>query len=140
MSSMQLGTITEVNNKKALARVQVDNRVTDWLQIVSMSSKFKKHFTPIKINDQVMVLNPFGSNENGFILRGVFSKDVDVPAAADDNTEVIEYSDGTLLKFDIENKVISINTPNSFKLNVGGSIDITAGGKININGEEIYLN
>jgi hypothetical protein len=27
-----------------------------------------------------------------------------------------------------------------FKLNVGGNIDITAGGKITINGSEIYLN
>jgi len=140
MSSMQLGTITEVNNQKALARVKVDNHVTGWYPIISMSSKFKKHFTPIKINDQVMVLNPFGSNEDGFILRGIFSKDVDVPVGIGDNIEVIEYSDGTLLKFDIENKVISIDTSNSFKLNVGGSIDIIAGGKININGEEIHLN
>jgi phage baseplate assembly protein V len=138
--SIQIGTITEVDNKKALARVEVDGRVTDWLPIISMSSKFKRHFTPIRIKDQVMVLNPFGSNENGFILRGVFFKDVDVPIGAEDDIEIIEYEDGTILKFDIKNKLVSIDTPNSFKLNVGGNIDITAGGKITINGSEIYLN
>jgi phage baseplate assembly protein V len=113
---MQIGTITEVNNKKALAKVLVDERVSDWLPVLSIASAFKKHFIPIKIDDQVMVLNPYGNNENGFILRGIFYSEQNVPTGAGDNSEVIEYADGTLLKFDIENKIISINTPSEITI------------------------
>ena len=140
MENMQVGTITEVDNKKALAKVMVDDRVSDWLPVLSIASAFKKHFIPTKVNDQVMVLNPHGNNSNGFILRGIFYSDTNVPAGAGDNSEVIEYFDGTLLKFDIEKKLISIDTPNSLNLNVGGDINIVSKGTINIHGSEVHIN
>jgi len=140
MENMQIATITEVDNKKALAKVVADGRPSDWLPVLSIASAFKRHFIPVKVKDQVLVLNPHGNNSNGFILRGIFFSDTDVPSGAGDNSEVIEYSDGTLLKFDIDKKLISIDTPNSLNLNVGGDINIVSKGTINIHGSEVHIN
>lgn len=111
MNQLQIGKISEVNNKKALAKVVVDSRVTDWLPVLSQATKFKQHFSPLSVDDQVLVLNPHGNNENGFVLSGIYSKKIKTPSQITDKCEAIIYADGTKIIYDSDAKKITIDTP-----------------------------
>ena len=132
MADIQIGIIDKVDNKNNLATASTDGRTTDWLKVISVASAFKKHFTPLRVGDQVLIVNPFGKNENGFILSGVFAQQ-DIPAGADDNVEIFEYEDGTVVKIDLENKVLELNTPNTLTI-VCKEANITAN-SINLKGD-----
>ncbi len=121
---IQVGLITEPNNKKALAKVAVDGRVTDWLPVISMSGKFKRVYSPASVDDQVLVINPHGNNENGFILRGVFSKNLKTPEKAGDDCEVTEYEDGTIITYDKEAKELNVETKSKIIIKVDNDVII----------------
>ena len=56
------GTIsqTKTADGKSLARVKVMDRETDFLPVVSISNSFKKHFIPIRVGEQCVMISPFG--------------------------------------------------------------------------------
>ena len=70
------GTIVETKsaNGLALAKVKIDDRVTDFFPIVSKSNSFKKHYIPVRVGEQVTVFCPFGEANIGFILPSIFNK------------------------------------------------------------------
>jgi phage baseplate assembly protein V len=108
--NVQLGTISQTFNDKALAKVKVDGRVTNPLKIISQATKFKRHYSPLSVNDQVLVVNPFGANNDGFILIGLFFDNLPVPEGLDDDTEITIYSDGTTIKHNSKTNKITIDT------------------------------
>ena len=107
----QFGIITQTKSIKgqALARVKIDDRETDFFPIISQSNSFKKHFIPSRENEQVAVFCPFGEANIGFILRGVFNKDCKEPNSSNNNKEIIEYEDGTVISYDTKAKELKIN-------------------------------
>lgn len=106
-----VGTITQVRSLegKALARVKVMDMETDWLPVASLSNTFKKHWIPVRVKEQCIVLRPFGDSSSGFIIRSIFSRGAKEPSGADANTEIIEYSDGTRLKYSTSTGHLSID-------------------------------
>jgi len=100
------GTVTQtkMNEGKALARVKIFERETDWLPVVSISNSFKKHFIPVRVGEQVVVFSPFGDASSGFILRSIFNKGCKEPSLANDSMEVIKYEDGTVITYDTKAK------------------------------------
>ena len=104
------GTIsqTKVADGKALARVKVMDRESDFLPVVSISNSFKKHFIPIRVGEQCVAISPFGDASGGFILRSIFNKGCKEPSGANDTTEVIEYEDGTVISYDTAAKLLKI--------------------------------
>ena len=91
------GTIVETKsaNGLALAKVKIDDRVTDFFPVVSKSNSFKKHYIPVRVGEQVTVFCPFGEANIGFILPSIFNKGSKEPTGARDTREVVTYEDGT---------------------------------------------
>lgn len=108
---VNFGTISETKSAdgKALARVKVQTRETDFLPIASFSNSFKTHFIPARVGEQVVVISPFGEANGGFILRSIFNKSAAEPGGSNDHTEVIEYEDGTRFSYDTKAKELKIN-------------------------------
>ena len=136
---IQIGTISEVKSDKALARVTLLGRVTDFLPVLSQSNAFKKHYIPARVGEQVVVLAPFGEASGGVILRGVFNKQISEPSA-NTSKEVQEYEDGTKISYDSSAKLLSIECVKDLNIVAGGNINITASGNIAISGARIDLN
>lgn len=140
--------VTLGTGKKLEVKVNVDNRVTNWLPVKTKASSFLVEHTPVRINDQVLVFNPFGDNEDGFVDRNITYKDIPLPAGVDQNKFYKEFEDGTVYIHDTKTKKISLNTDcdidtkttGNFTLDVGGNIKIKAGGTIHLNGSSIHLN
>lgn len=106
----RFGTVTEAKSVdgKALARVKIDERVTDFLPIMSFSNGFRKHWIPTLPKEQVLVISPFGAADSGIVFRSIFNKSAKEPAGANEHTEIIEYSDGTRISYDTDAKELKI--------------------------------
>ena len=127
---IQYGQITEFryttfgSGKKLEVKVSVDDRVTNWLPVKTQASSFLVVHTPVRINDQVIVFNPFGNNEDGFVDRNLTYKDIPLPNEADENKYIQEFEDGTTYIHDIETKEISLNTPCSITILASKDVSI----------------
>jgi len=109
----QYGKITEFkyeplgSGKKLIAKVEVDNRVTNFLPVQCNASSFLVEHLPIAINDLVMVINPFGNNEDGYITRNLPYKDIPLPTNVDKDTHIKVFKDGTNYVHNVKDKEIS---------------------------------
>lgn len=140
------GTISQTKSAdgKALARVKVMDRETDFLPVVSFSNSFKKHFIPVRVGEQVVMFSPFGEASGGFVIRSIFNKSAKEPAAANEHTEVVEYEDGTVITYDTQAKELKINASDKITIIckaatvTADTVDITATtsntGDVTING------
>lgn len=145
---IQYGLITEFryislgDGKKLEVKVSVDDRVTNWLPVKTQASAFLVVHTPVRINDQVLVFNPFGNNEDGFVDRNLTYKDISLPADVDENKLYQKFEDGTIYVHDVKAKEISLTTPCNLTLDVN-ILTIKAthtkfvGGKISHDGIDI---
>jgi len=93
---------TKSSEGKSLATVRVgEDEESDFFPLLSFSSTFKKHWIPIRKDEQVIVLHPFGNANKGYLIRGIFFKDSKEPIGANDTTEVMEFEDGARFSYDV---------------------------------------
>lgn len=128
------GTVSETKSDAgyALARVKIDDRVTDFFPILSQSNTFKKHFIPIRVGEQVMVICPYGEANIGLVLRSVFNKNSKEPEGSSNEREVITYEDGTTIFYDTKLKELNIEAVGMINITCkeatikADTVDITA--------------
>lgn len=143
---VNVGTITQTKSSdgKALVKVKIIDRQTDFLPLVSFSNSFKKHFIPARVGEQVVVFCPFGEANGGFVLRSIFNTKAKEPNGSNDHTEVIEYEDGTRITYDTQAHELKIDVLQTVNIIcktafvVADTVDITAdttnNGKVKVNG------
>jgi phage baseplate assembly protein V len=94
---VQVGEISEVNNSKSLAKVNILGVKTDFMPVLAIASADFKLWVAPTVGEQVLVLRPDGG-EKGFILRGVYSRKCKEPASASGHHVVIECKDDILIE------------------------------------------
>jgi len=112
------GTIVEAkaSSGKALARVKVFDRVSDFLPVVSIANSFVKVWIPPLVGEQVAVISPYGDPSGGFIVASIFNKNQKEPSGANANNIVVEAgntrfeSDGEVVKLKAPTKIV-FDTP-----------------------------
>lgn len=106
---VKIGTITEINaENKALVKVKISSRVSDFLPVLMFANSFKRRWEPVRTGEQVTVFCPFGNPNFGLVIRGIFNKSCKEPTGASDTCEVTEYEDGTKFSYDTKSKKLSI--------------------------------
>lgn len=135
-----VGTISEVVEAKALVRVTLLDRVTDFLPVLMFANSFKKHFIPLRVGEQVIVVSPYGEASSGFVIRGIFNRGCREPELANDTTEVIEFEDGTVVMYDTKAKHLFMNAVGDITIKAAGNIKLEAGGNIDIDCARLDLN
>ena len=119
---MQIGRISAIryvslgSGKACEVKVFVDGRTTNWLPYKTIAGFFGVLHVPPREKDQVMVLNPFGNNEDGFVLPNFTYVDVPLPANANKDTMLFKVYDGTLYEHNTKAKTIKVDTPCNFSL------------------------
>jgi len=130
--NIQYGLITEFryttlsSGKKLEVKVNVDNRVTNWLPVKTKASLSLVEHIPVRIKDQVIVFNPFGENEDGFVDRNLTYKDIPLPAGVDENKFYKEFEDGTTYIHDTKTKEISLDTPCEITITTAKNVNLKA--------------
>lgn len=128
------GTVSETKSADgyALAKVKIDDRVTDFFPVLSQANSFKKHFIPIRVGEQVMVICPYGEANIGLVLRSVFNKNSKEPTGSNNEREVITYEDGTTIFYDTKLKELNIEAVGMINITCkeatikADTVDITA--------------
>jgi len=125
---LEFGTVVEVKSNKALARVNILGRVTDFLPILSSANSFKREFTLLRVNQQVAVLDDL------LILGSIFNKNCPEPLGAS-HKEIVIYEDGTIISYDSSKQELFINAVKNINikavnLNITASKTSFMGGKI----------
>ena len=135
---IRVGTVSSINAAAGTVRVAFaaqDDMVTYELPVITRGSKNNKDYWLPDVDEQVLCLflpNTSGRGVcDGFVL-GTFYSSVDAPVENSGDVHAVKYGDGTIIKHDRSTGKLTINAT--------GDIDITAGGKITINGQTIYLN
>lgn len=127
-----LGRISEIDEKKALVRVDIVGRVTDWLPVFMIANTFKRHWVPPRIKEQVVVLQIGGDGSNGLVLRSIFWKGCPEPGEANGDIEITEYSDGSRISYDVASSTALLNLVNALYLYLDGNLTVDADGKISV--------
>ena len=136
--NIQYGTIQEFryetlgSGKKLVVKVLTDDRLTNWLPVKTKASSFLVEHTPVRIGDQVIVFNPFGKNEDGFVDRNITYKDIPLPADVDEDKFYKEFEDGTTYIFDTKTKKIILNTPCSVTITTAKDITVKTDKNVNV--------
>lgn len=139
----KIGTIVAVDTQnRALAKVNIAGRISDFLPVLHFASSYKRAVSPIRVNEQVMVIAPNGDVNGGFIIRGVFNTSCEEPSGWSDTKEIVEYEDGTRFSYDSSAKKLEVNCAGDITI-VAKNITIQAqhtsfvGGSITHNGTPI---
>lgn len=136
--TIQIGTIKEVHPSKALVTVQIFGITTDFLPYKMVSNSHIKVWIPPQINEQVIVLFPFNNGDNGVVLGGIFNVDCIEPVWANATTSLVEFSDGTIIKYDTVAKALSVLATGTVGITAPNGVTLTANtsiiGNVTING------
>lgn len=120
---LKSGIVCEIGTGSWLgyARVNFDGKdlVSYWLPIPCLSTKGNKRWNPISINTQVYV-KMSDETEDGTIINTLYSTKDTPPDWANENTEGIEYKDGTKIYYDNKKHKLLVN------LCSGGEIETNA--------------
>lgn len=124
---IQLGTIVNVDTaNRALVRVKLFDRTTDWLPYKMIANSHIRVWTPPKVDEQVIVFSPFGEGDDGVVIGGIYNKSLKEPTASNDHTSVIEFSDGTVITYDTTAKALTIDASGSIAITAPSGITVTA--------------
>lgn len=113
-----IGTITETKSAegKALARVNLCGRITDFLPVVSFANSYKRHYIPARIGEQVLVLNPYGEPSSGLIIPSIFNKGCKESEGASNTKEIFTYEDGVSFSYDSRTSTLKVDSPKQIQI------------------------
>ena len=116
-SLIQEGVITDVryvelgSGKACEVKAATDGRTTNWLPVKSKVSSFYKEHIPPRVDDQVIIFNPNGKDEDGFVDTNIAYEQIPLPSDINENTIVRWAKDGTQYTHDVEKREIVLKTP-----------------------------
>lgn len=132
-SLINIGTVVEVDSSKALARVQIGDRVTDFLPVSMTANSFMKAWIPPTVGQQVTVLSGGGDASFGVIMGSIYASSCAEPAGAGGGVAVVQIG-GVRIECDGSSVKITGNLELVGDLGVEGSIgsteDITSSKKV----------
>lgn len=132
----RLGTVTSLQEDKALARVVFedrDNMESANLPVLVRNSLKNKDYWMPDIGEQVLCLFlPIGM-EAGFIVGSYYVNDNTPPVTAG-SKRAVEFEDGTTVEYDREAHRLTVDVPES-----GGELVINTQAKVTVNSPAIDL-
>ncbi len=131
---VEIGTVVGVDissPRRALVRVQLGDRVTNWLPYKSIANKFIKIWIPPCIDEQVTVLLPFAEANGGIAVGSIFNKGCKEPDGANEHNFIVEFEDGTRIVYDTITHDLSISTQHHINFT---ATDVNIYGNLNVSG------
>lgn len=137
-SLFMVGVIVEVQASPLRYKVQFDdNRQSNWLIPIALVASQEKHWCPLDIGSQVLVLMPFNQSK-GFVLGGIWQSKFPQPQS-DLDVFYREFADGTVMSYHRTNQELYFATPGKVIGTAQGGLtftgDISITGNVTIAGE-----
>jgi phage baseplate assembly protein V len=131
-----IGTITDTDHARALVKVDVNGRKSQWLPVPGVIGQNHRGTNHMRKGTQVVVASPSGDPSNGVILQVLYSGSL--PSVSTDGAvDLVRWEDGTVAKYDTNSKTMTLNSVGDLVLTAAGAIRIKAGGKLSLDAEHI---
>ena len=125
---IRIGLVKEVDYEKARVRVKIGEFITDWLPWVTARAGEDRNWFSPDIDEQVIVLSPFGELSLGVVLPAIYQEKYPPPENKKEINSV-KFQDGTKFTYDKENHHLEIEVVDKITLKVGESeIEMTKSG------------
>lgn len=122
---VRLGTVAEVDHARALVRVDIDGRLTDWRPIPGEVGANFTRWRPLRVGTQVLVSAPSGDPANAVIVQTLYSETLPPPDYRGD-VDLAKFDDGTSVWHDSTTHELTISSAGDLSLRAGGTIWIDA--------------
>jgi phage baseplate assembly protein V len=86
-------------------------------------------YSPPSVGEQVVVISPNGDLTTGVAIPAIFQSAHAAPAA-DENTHILQFADGTLLKYDTAAHELTANVAGQAAVETIGDLTATIGGSL----------
>ena len=129
-----VGTVAEIDEAKALARVNADGMVTAWIPwSANRAGPGVREWSAPEPGEQVVIACPYGDPSQGVIIGSVYQDAHDQPAS-DKRKHRVEYADGAFVEYDRAAKAMQTDVPvgGKIKHRVGASFVEITDGKITL--------
>lgn len=124
---VEVGTVVGVDlSNRALVRVQLGDRVTNWMPYKSIANAFIKVWMPPRVGEQVTVLLPFAEANGGIAVGSIFNKGCKEPEGANDHNFIVEFEDGTRIVYDTTTHDLSLSTLGAINMAATQGVHIDA--------------
>lgn len=97
---LMFGVVAELDEAKALVRVDVDGMRTDWIPwAATRAGPGMRVWAAPEVGEQVVIASPYGDPAQGVVLGSVYRTDYPAPATARTVARA-EFADGTIVEYD----------------------------------------
>ncbi|MGV8925699.1 MAG: phage baseplate assembly protein V [Ewingella sp.] len=105
---IRIGTVTEINPEKYLARVACGENETDWIRWRTARAGDSVTWFPPSVGEQVIIICPNGEMATAAIMGSLYSDNAPPPSQA---TKDITFSlpDGAVFSYDAQSSALSVS-------------------------------
>lgn len=121
---IRLGTVESVDLAQGTCRVKTGDLVTGDVPWLSLRAGGTRHWSPLTVGEQCVLLCPEGDTLGGLVLSGLFS-DAN-PAPSSEDLDLIAFADGARISYDATAHALTAILPD------GATAEITAPGGLTI--------
>ncbi len=137
---IRIGTVAEIDNAKRQVRVKSAELLSDWIPWPATISHNFRIWIPPRKKTQVLLVCPSGDFAQAMIAQAFYTDDLNSPST-DENTDMIEFNDGTVIKKDSEK--LTIDSPCHIEITAPDATlntDTTINGNLAVNGSSLTHN
>jgi len=121
---------TKLHDGKYLeVKVNLGDRVSDWLPVKEQVSLFSREHNPVAIDDQVIV---FEDDMGDFVDRNLAYEKIPLHELSNENTYIKDFKDGTIFIHNSKTKKITLETTLNIEI-ISKNVKIQCSNKVDIN-------
>lgn len=144
---VQFGIVTDVDYPNKRVEVTIGERDSAWLRFSTRRAAQDIDWWPPTKGEQVLVFAPNGEIASAVIGDSLYQEDFEPPSDAG-NVRHVTFGDGASIKYDQEEKQLTVELPGkasivvagSAAIEVHGSASVEAGEKVSIDAPEVAIN
>lgn len=126
---LRLANVAELDEANRRVRVTFGNITSAWLSWPAEIGRNFVRWRPLRVGQQVVIGSPSGELNQAKIIAMTYS-DAVPPPSDNPNVDLIEFTDGTQLQYDVEAHQLTANVKGAVDVTTDGDVTATVGGEL----------
>ena len=144
---IRIGQVSSIYPEQGTCRVAFGDMQDDGTPLVSAPLRILYHrtvdrqdFTMPAVGEHVLCVFMPNGYEEGFVIGSFYTSASNLPSRGYDGIYSTAYSDGTEVRYDMNEKALTVHSAGDLTITAAGDININATGNVRVAGARIDLN